>query len=111
MLCSNLRVQWEGVEAHRAYERDVRGLRVQDGVLGRHPQPRVLRQHLDHFERLEIVNEDVGQPQVLDQLQVDRHQGVRSRFIQLLQFTNLCEGRYFKAGIFTHFKLGRFIQT
>ena len=81
MLCSNLRVQWEGVEAHRAYECDVRRLRVHDGVLGRDPEPRVLRQHLDHLERLEIVDEDVGQPQVLDELQVDRHQGVRSSFV------------------------------
>ena len=75
--CTNLRVQWEGVEAHGADEGDVRGLRVEDGVLGRDPQPRVLGQHLDHLERLEVVDEDVGQPQVLDQLQVHRHQGVR----------------------------------
>ena len=55
-------VERKRVKSHWTNERDVRGLGVEDVVLGRDPEPGVLREHLHHFESLEVVNENVWKP-------------------------------------------------
>lgn len=78
-------VQWEGVETHWTDEGDVGGLRVEDVVVGSNPKARVLRQNLHHFERLEIVDEDIWKPELINQLQIDRDHCVGRRGIELLE--------------------------
>ena len=74
---SYLSIQGKGVEAHGANEGDVCGLGIEYLLAGRDPQAGVLAQHLDHFESLEVVDENVRQPQFVDQLEVDRnHRGL-----------------------------------
>ena len=65
-----LSVQRELVEPHRTDERDVGGLRIEDDVGRRYPESGQLVQHVDDFVRLEVVDEDVGQPKVFDELEV-----------------------------------------
>ena len=65
-----LSVQRELVEPHRTDERDVGGLRIEDDVSRRYPESGQLVQHVDDFVRLEVVDEDVGQPKVFDELEV-----------------------------------------
>ncbi len=52
-------------------------LRVQDLVVGVDPKAGVLGEDLHDLEGLEVVDEDVWQPELVDQLQVDRVEGLR----------------------------------
>ena len=81
---THLCVQWKRVKSHRADESDVRGLGVEDVVLRGDPEAGVLGQNLHDFESLEIVDENVGQPKLVDQLQVHRDQSVRRTLVQFL---------------------------
>ena len=78
---AGLRVQGELVKSHRADEGDVGGLAVQHVLVRVYPQARQLWQHVDHFIRLEVVDENVGQPEVLDELQVHGHHHVLCRVV------------------------------
>ena len=78
---AGLRVQGKLVKPHRADEGDVGGLAVQHVLVRVYPQARQLWQHVDHFIRLEVVDENVGQPEVLDELQVHRHHHVLCRVV------------------------------
>ena len=80
-----LRVQREGVEAHRANESDVSSLGIKHVVVGGNPQTSVLGQHFHHLEGLEVINEDVWKPQLIDQLQVHRDHGIWRGCVQLLK--------------------------
>ena len=80
-----LRVQREGVEAHRANESDVSSLGIKHVVVGGNPQTSVLGQHFHHLEGLEVINEDVWKPQLIDQLQVHRDHGIWRSCVQLLK--------------------------
>ena len=51
----------------------MRGLRVEHDLRGRDPQPGQFVEDVDDFVSLEVVDENVGQPEVLDELQVDGH--------------------------------------
>ena len=78
-----LSIQRKVVKPHGTDEVDVGGLRVHYLFISRDPQTRVLWQHLHnlhslldnedsnnirHLEGLEVVDEDVGQPELFDQL-------------------------------------------
>ena len=88
-----LSIQRKVIKPHGTDEVDVGGLRVHDLFISRDPQTRVLWQHLHnlhtlldsedsnnirHLEGLEVVDEDVGQPELFDQLQVDGNESVSS---------------------------------
>ena len=47
------------------------GLAVVDTLLGVYPESRQLGQHLDGLEGLQVVDEDVGDPEVVYQLQIN----------------------------------------
>ena len=57
-------VEGKGVEYHGTDEGDVRCLAVIDSLVGVNPQPSKLRQHVDCFERFQVVNEDIRDPEV-----------------------------------------------
>ena len=76
----DLGVERKVIESHGTDEVDVGGLRVHDLLISGDPQPRVFRQHLHHLERLQVVDEDVRQPKLFDQLQVDGNESIRSLF-------------------------------
>ena len=75
-----LGIEREVIESHGTDEVDVGGLRVHDLLISGDPQPRVFRQHLHHLECLQVVDEDVRQPKLFDQLQVDGNESIRSLF-------------------------------
>ena len=77
---ADLRVKRKLVKPHGAHDGNKGGLAVQHILLLVDPQSRQLREHVDHFECLEVVDENVGQPQVLDKLHICGDRGVlRSR--------------------------------
>lgn len=43
----------------------------------------MLGEHLHHLEAFQVVYENVGEPQVVDQLQVHRNQGLRGRLTRV----------------------------
>ena len=65
-----LGVQGEGVKQHGADEGDAGGLAVVDPLPGVYPQPSKFRQNINSFECLQVVDENIGNPQVLYQLKV-----------------------------------------
>ena len=65
-----LGVQGELVEAHGADEGDVGGLAVHHRPTCVDPEAGQLGEHVDDLVGLEVVDEDVGDPEVLDKLQV-----------------------------------------
>ena len=90
LFLSYLRVEGKRVESHRAYEGDMRGLRVHDVFTSRDPEPGVFAQHLDHLESLEIVDENVGQPELVDELEVHRD---HRRLVDVAHVENVVEER------------------
>ena len=67
---TDLCVKGEGVKEHGADEGDVGGLAVEHGLLRGYPQAGQLRQHVDHFISLEIVNENIWNPEIFYKFQV-----------------------------------------
>lgn len=64
-----LLIQWKLVEPHWTDECDVGGLAVHHRTAGVDPQTGQLGQHVNHFVSLQVVDEDVGDPEILDELQ------------------------------------------
>ena len=52
-------------------EGDVCGLAVVDSLLSVYPQPRQLGENLDSLECFQVVDEDVGNPKIVYQLQIN----------------------------------------
>ena len=52
-------------------EGDVGGLAVVDPLLGVNPEPRQLGENLDSLECFQVVDEDVGNPKIVYQLQIN----------------------------------------
>ena len=67
---TDLRVKGEGVEEHGADECDVGGLAVVHPLPGVYPQPSKLGQNINSFKCFQVVDEDVGNPEAFNQLQV-----------------------------------------
>ena len=68
MKTAGLGVQRKLVEPHGTNEGDVGCLTVEDILLGVYPQSGQLGQHVNHLVRLQVVDEDVGHPEVFDKL-------------------------------------------
>ena len=66
-----LSVEGETVEDHGTDEGDVCGLAVVDPLPRVHPETSELGEDLDCLECLEIVDENVGNPEVIYQLQIN----------------------------------------
>ena len=52
-------------------EGDVCGLAVVDTLLSVNPEPRQLGENLDSLECFQVVDEDVGNPKIVYQLQIN----------------------------------------
>ena len=52
-------------------EGDVCGLAVVDSLLSVYPQPRQLGENLDSLECFQVVDEDVGNPKIVYQFQIN----------------------------------------
>ena len=72
---SYLCIQGEGIEPHWANESYVSGLRVENVIICGDPQTSMFGQDLHHLKGLEVINEDIWKPQLVDQLQIDRDHG------------------------------------
>ena len=57
----------------------LRGLGVHNVLVPGDPQPRMSLKHAHHLERLEVVHEDVGEPEQVDEFQVDGDEGLVPR--------------------------------
>ena len=80
----HLSVKRKVVKPHGADEVYLRGLGVHDVLVPGDPQPGVPLQHAHHLECLQVVDEDVWQPEQVDQLQVDGYEGLRVNLWALL---------------------------
>ena len=69
-------VKGKGVEYHGTDEGDVCCLTVIYSLVGVNPQTSKLRQDVDGFERFQVVDKDIWEPELVDQLQVDRNHGL-----------------------------------
>ena len=65
-----LGVQGEGVKQHWADEGDAGGLAVVDPLPGVYPQSGQFGENINCFECFQVVNENIGNPEVFYQLQI-----------------------------------------
>ena len=65
-----MRVKREGVKQHGADEGDVGGLAVVDPLPGVYPQSGQFGEHINCLEGLQVVDEDIREPQTFYQLKV-----------------------------------------
>ena len=63
-------VEGEGIKDHGANESDVCGLAVVDSFPSIDPKTSKLRKYIYCLECLEVIDENIGNPEVLDKLQV-----------------------------------------
>ena len=65
-----LSIKRESIKDHGADEGDVGGLAVVDPLVPVNPQASKLGENRNSLEGLEVVDEDVGNPETVDQLKV-----------------------------------------
>ena len=69
---ADLGVEGEPGEVHLTVERDPGGLAVEERLVRAHPHPRHRGQNLHHLKRLQIVNVNIWQPNILNYLRINR---------------------------------------
>ena len=71
MIADNETLEITTESARLTNEGDVCGLAVIDPLLGVNPETRQLGENLDSLECFQVVDEDVGNPKIVYQLQIN----------------------------------------